>query len=89
MCLVRSTSRIGVKAPPSILSSNPLDRLLFAQLYTYVLAKILQYGAKFIQKLTTGFKHNIWNLDNFMQVVKVKKVEILWATFVQKIDFFS
>ena len=73
MCLVRSTPHIGVNAPPSILSSNPLDRLLFAQLYTHVLAKILQNGAKFIQKLTTGFKHNIRNLDNFMQVVESPK----------------
>ena len=34
-------------------------------LYTYVLAKLLQNGAKFIQKLTPGFKNHMRNLDNF------------------------
>ena len=32
-------------------------------LYIYVLAKILQNGAKFIQKLTVGFKNHMKNLD--------------------------
>ena len=36
-------------------------------LYAYVLAKILQNGAKFIQKLTPGFKNHMRNLDNFRQ----------------------
>ena len=43
-------------------------------LYTYVLAKILQNGAKFIQKLTPGFKNHMKNLGTF---------------FVQKIHSFS
>ena len=34
-------------------------------LYTYVLAKILENGANFTQKLTPGFKNNMRNLDNF------------------------
>ena len=36
-------------------------------LYTYVSAKILQNGAKFIQKLTPGFKTHMRNFDNFRQ----------------------
>ena len=42
-------------------------------LYTYVLAKILQNGAKFIQKLTPGFKNHLWNFDNFWQAVESPK----------------
>ena len=38
-------------------------------LYTYVLAKILQNGAKFIQNLTPGFKNPMRNSDNFRQEV--------------------
>ena len=41
-----------------------------ALLYIYVLAKILQNGAKFIQKLTLGFKNHMRNLDNFRQAVE-------------------
>ena len=41
--------------------------------YTYVLAKILQNGAKFIQKLTPGFKNHMRNLDNFRQAVESSK----------------
>ena len=43
------------------------------ELYTCVLAKILQNGAKFIQKLTPGFKNDIRNLDNFRQAVESPK----------------
>ena len=32
------------------------------KLYTYVLVKILQNGAKFIQKLTPGFKNHMRSL---------------------------
>ena len=53
-------------------------------LYTYVLAKILQNGTTFMQKLTPGFKNYMKNLDNFRQQCKVQKVEIQWALFVQK-----
>ena len=42
-------------------------------LYNYVLAKILQNGANFIQKLTPGFKNHMRNLDNFRQAVKSPK----------------
>ena len=41
-------------------------------LYTYVLAKILQNGAKFIQKLTPAFKNHIKNLENFRQAVEIR-----------------
>ena len=58
MCLGRSTPRMGDKVPP-------LPR--FPHPYTYVLAKILQNGVKFIQKLTPGFKNHMRNLDNFRQ----------------------
>ena len=33
-------------------------------LNTYVLAKVLQNGAKFMQKLTRGFKNHMENLPN-------------------------
>ena len=42
-------------------------------LYTYVLATILQNGAKFIQKLTPGFKNRMRNFDNFTQAVESLK----------------
>ena len=66
------------KAPPfprnpSILSSIPLDGLLLAQLYTYVLAKLLQNGAKFRKKLTHTFKNYMGHLDNFRQAVENPK----------------
>ena len=64
-----------VKSPlnPSIHSSIPLDGLLLAQLYTYVLAKLLQNGAKFIQNLTPGLKNHMMNLDNSRQAVESPK----------------
>ena len=61
------------KVPPSIPSSIPLDGLLLAKLYTYILPKLLQNGAKFIQKLTPGFKNHMKNLDNFRQAVESLK----------------
>ena len=72
----------------SLPSSIPLDGLLLAYLYTYVLAKLLQNGAIFKQKLTPGFKNHMRNLDNFRQAIS-QKDEIQWATFVQKIDSCS
>ena len=39
-------------------------------LYFYVLAKILQNDAKFIQKLTPGFKNHMRNLNSFGQAVE-------------------
>ena len=42
-------------------------------LYTYVLAKVLHNGTKFIQKLNPGFKNQIANLYNFRQVVESPK----------------
>ena len=65
----------GVKSPPnpSITSSIPLDGLLLALLYTYALAKMLQNGAKFIQKRTLDFKNHMTNFDNFSQAVESPK----------------
>ena len=42
-------------------------------LYTYALAKILQNGAKFMQKLTSGFKTYMKNLGNFRQAMESPK----------------
>ena len=58
-------------------------------LYTYVLAKILQNGAKFIQKLAPGFKNHTRNLRNFRQAVESPKRRILRGYFCPKIHFFS
>ena len=53
-------------------------------LYTYVLAKMSQNCAKFIQKLTPGFKNNMRNLDNFRQAVESSKSWILTGYFCPK-----
>ena len=42
-------------------------------LYTYVLIKILQNNAKFIQNLASGFKNHMCNLDNFRQEMESPK----------------
>ena len=42
-------------------------------IYTYVLAKIIQNGEDFIQKLTPGFKNHMRNFDNFRQAVESPK----------------
>ena len=42
-------------------------------LYTYVLAEILQNGAKFMEKLTPGLKNHMRNLNNFRQAVESAK----------------
>ena len=38
--------------------------------FTYVSAKILENGAKFMRKLTSDFKNHMRNLGNFRQVVE-------------------
>ena len=53
-------------------------------LYTYVLGKILQNGAKFIQKLTTGFKNHMKNLDNFSKAMQNPKSQKLMGFFFPK-----
>ena len=53
-------------------------------LYIYVLAKILQNGARFIQKLTFGFKNHMKNLDNFRQAVGSPKSWNLMGYFCPK-----
>ena len=42
-------------------------------LYTYVLDKILQNGAKFIQKLSLDIKNHMADLSNFRQAAKSPK----------------
>ena len=42
-------------------------------LYTFVLAKILLNGPKFIQKLAPGLKNYLRNLENFRQAVERPK----------------
>ena len=42
-------------------------------LYTYVLAKILQNGIKFLQRVTSGFENHKRNLNNFIQAVESPK----------------
>ena len=56
---------------------------------TYVLAKILQNGAKFIQKLTPGFKNHMGNLNKFRKSVESPKSWNLMGFCVQKIHSFS
>ena len=58
--------------PPLYTLSLGFKKIPFT-LYTYVLANILQNGAKFIQKLTPGFRHHMRNLDNFRQAVESPK----------------
>ena len=43
--------------------------------FTLILAKILQNDAKFIQKLTPGFK-NHEEVENFRQAVESKKLKL-------------
>ena len=65
---------VGVKSP------QPFDTIFdsfrwapFSLALHYVLAKLLQNDAKFIQKLTPGFKNHMRNLDNFRQAAKSPK----------------
>ena len=57
----------------SLFGSLALDGALLAYLYIYVVAKLLHKGAKFIQKLTPGFKSHMENLENLRQAVESKK----------------
>ena len=65
----RSTPVSGVK-PPFDSLFNTLRGAPFNLALIYVVAKILQNGAKFIQKLTAGFKNQMRNLGNFRQAVE-------------------
>ena len=93
MCLGRSTPtphpRVQGKVPSLMPSSIPLNGLLLAQLYTYVLPKILQNGAKLIQKLTPGFKNHMRNLKNFRQVGESLKRRNSMGYFYTKIKFLQ
>ena len=61
MSLGRNTPLIGSKAPFDSLRWAP-----FSLAYIYVVAKKKQNGAKFIQKLTSGFKNHmrIWTTSD-------------------------
>ena len=80
---------LGMRTLPTPHLTIPFDWLVLAHLCTYVLAKILQNGAKLIQKLASVFKITcgIWATPK--KQWKVQKVEIWWATFLQKIYSFS
>ena len=75
------------KVPPFNPSSILLDGLQL-----YLCSKLLENGAKFIQKLTPGFKNHMRNLDNLCldnlwnmdKQWKVHEVEIQWATLSKK-----
>ena len=75
------------KVPPFNPSSILLDGLQL-----YLCSKLLENGAKFIQKLTPGFKNHTRNLDNLCldnlwnmdKQWKVHEVEIQWATLSKK-----
>ena len=55
----------------------------------YVLAKILQNGAKLIKKLTPGFKKRMKNLDSFRQAVRIQKSWNFMSHFCPKNTFFQ
>ena len=61
----------NIEAPPYIFYWG-LKKIPFTT-YDYVQAKILQNGAKFLQKLTSGFKTHLRNLDKFRQAVESPK----------------
>ena len=86
-CLGRSTPRIVIltnrNAPPSTFSSIPLVGLLC------VLAKLLQNGAKLIQKLTPGFKNHMRVLDNFKKAVESPKSWNSMGYFCPKTTFLQ
>ena len=54
-----------------------------------MILKILQNGAKFIQKLSPGFKNHLRNLDNFSQAVESSKSWNLTCYFCPKNTFFQ
>ena len=58
-------------------------------LYTYVLTKILQNDAKFIQKLTPDFKNHMRNLENMSQALESPKSWFLMGYFCPKINLFK
>ena len=58
-------------------------------LYTFVLAKILQNGVKFIQKLTPRFKNHMRNLDNFREAAGNQKSWNSMGYFCAKNTFFQ
>ena len=63
-----------------LFGSKPFDSLFdslrwapFSLALHLFLARLLQNGATFIQKLTPGFKHHMRKLDNFRQAVESPK----------------
>ena len=57
--------------------------------FTFVLAKIIRDGAKFIQMLTLGFKYHMRNLKNFRQAVVSSKNWNLMGFFVQTAKIYT
>ena len=45
----------------------------------------LKSDAKFKEKLTCGFKYDMWNLVIFTQPLKSPKILLQWAIFIQSI----
>ena len=56
---------------------------------TSILAKILQNGAKFIQKVTPGFENHMRNLENFREAEKSLKSWDLMGYFCSKNTFLQ
>ena len=49
----------------------------------------LKSDAKFKEKLTCGFKYDMWNLVNFHSTTRSLKISFQWALFVQSIQGLS
>ena len=58
-------------------------------LYTYVLPKVIQNGAKFRQKLTPGFKSHMGNWNNLRKAVESPKSRSLMGYFCPKNTFLQ
>ena len=66
-----------------------VSRKFRLRLYTYVLAKVSQNGATFIQKLPPGFKNYMRNLNNFRQAVENPKSWNSVGYFCPKLAFLQ
>ena len=64
-------------------------KLMFQVIFIFILAKILQNGARFIQKLTPGFKNHMRSLGNFRQAVESPKSWNLMWYFCPKNTFLQ
>ena len=66
-----------------------VSRKFRLRFYTYVLGKVSQNGATFIQKLPPGFKNYMRNLNNFRQAVKNPKSWNSMGYFCPKLAFLQ